>query len=41
MATGEVCKPNVATVHRVAQALIDTARGASGLLRYDLQGKGG
>ena len=31
MATGEVCKPNVATVHvhRVAaQALIDTARGA-------------
>ena len=40
MATGEVCKPNVATVHRVAQALIDTARGASGLLRY-LQGKEG
>ena len=43
MATGEVCKPNVATVHRVPQALIYTARGPPS--RYGqvrkLQGKGG
>ena len=43
MATGKVCKPNVAIVDRVAQALIYTARcpqSRYGQLRY-LQGKGG